>query len=311
MKNEKYIRKLVDNILLNAYSVTSSGLYNGKTGMALALFEAARYFDDEYIESQAYGLIEEALLSKTNDISFESGLSGIGYVLLYLIDNEFIDADFDELFEDNHKKILGCINNEIIDSDSIMNSFNLNYYFIGRRLMHHEQDEIIEHIYSSREKYLIDNLKKFKDANSNVCKEVVLYKLKEYLKMLSLFGNRYSTNPVLKIYKEIYALGLIRSSFVLGCYLNKIIDDVTFQNIIEDNRKELLTVKYSNGTIKMRIEYDKITNSKTITNDLSLLNDKEFERYILDFIPKGSFIPGFENGLSALVLYLTESRIKL
>lgn len=101
MNNRELIfRKLTDYTLLNACSISSNGLYNGKSGMALALFEAAACLKDEYLEEQAFGLLQESLLADTKDISFESGLSGIGYFLLYLINNRLIEADFDELFGD-------------------------------------------------------------------------------------------------------------------------------------------------------------------------------------------------------------------
>lgn len=67
---EKTVRKLIDYVLLNACSVNSSGLYNGKAGMSLALFEAARLLKDPYIEEQAFDLLQEALLSKNEDIGF-------------------------------------------------------------------------------------------------------------------------------------------------------------------------------------------------------------------------------------------------
>lgn len=73
--------------------------------MALALFEVSRYLQDEYIEEQAFDLLQEALLSKSEDISFENGLSGIGYVLIYLLENKFIEGDFEELFESKLEKI--------------------------------------------------------------------------------------------------------------------------------------------------------------------------------------------------------------
>ena len=73
--------------------------------MALALFEVSRYLQDEYIEEQAFDLLQEALLSKSEDISFENGLSGIGYVLIYLLENKFIEGDFEELFEAELEKI--------------------------------------------------------------------------------------------------------------------------------------------------------------------------------------------------------------
>lgn len=98
--NSILIRKQADFVMLNSCSVNSSGLYNGKAGMALALFETANILDDNYIEEQALQTLQEALLTQNKDTSFESGLSGIGYVLLCLIRNELIDADFDELFAD-------------------------------------------------------------------------------------------------------------------------------------------------------------------------------------------------------------------
>lgn len=97
--------KLVDYLLLNAYSVNSSGLYNGKAGVSLCLYEIARSLKDEYIESQALEILKESLLTKNEDIGFENGLSGIGYVLLYLIRNKFIEADFEDLFGFQQRKI--------------------------------------------------------------------------------------------------------------------------------------------------------------------------------------------------------------
>lgn len=68
------VRKLCDYILLNAYSVNSTGLYNGKAGFALCLFDVAYKLHDEYLEEQAYELLQEALLSRNEDIGFENGL---------------------------------------------------------------------------------------------------------------------------------------------------------------------------------------------------------------------------------------------
>lgn len=98
--NEALIKKAVEHVMLNSGSVSSSGLFNGKAGMSLALFEVARFLEDEYIEDQALQTLQESLLTKTNDPGFENGLSGIGYVLLYLTKNKLVEADFDELFGD-------------------------------------------------------------------------------------------------------------------------------------------------------------------------------------------------------------------
>lgn len=98
--NEALIKKAAEHVMLNSCSVSSSGLFKGKAGMSLALFEVARFLEDEYIEDQALQTLQESLLTKTNDPGFENGLSGIGYVLLYLTKNKLVEADFDELFGD-------------------------------------------------------------------------------------------------------------------------------------------------------------------------------------------------------------------
>lgn len=90
--------KFIDYLLLNAYSVHSTGLYNGKAGLSLVLFEAARLLQNKGAEEHAFELLQEALTTQNPDIGFENGLSGVGFVLHYLIKNQFVEADFQEVF---------------------------------------------------------------------------------------------------------------------------------------------------------------------------------------------------------------------
>lgn len=99
------VRNLTDFVLLNAYSLSSSGLYKGKAGYVLCLFELSRHFNDSKLEEHAFEILREMLLSQTEKIDFGSGLSGIGYALLYVIRHQFIKADFQELFEPQQKRI--------------------------------------------------------------------------------------------------------------------------------------------------------------------------------------------------------------
>lgn len=96
--NKEILAKMSYYVALNACTVGLSGLYNGKAGMSLTLFEASRVLADEYLEEQASQLLQEALLVRTQDISFENGLSGIGYTVLYLLENGFIETEFEDVF---------------------------------------------------------------------------------------------------------------------------------------------------------------------------------------------------------------------
>ena len=96
-KTERVIRHFAGYVLLDSCASPSAGFYNGQAGAALALFESARALDDAFLEDEASRLLQEALASKGTDVGFRDGWAGIGFVLAYLIQNRFVDADFDEL----------------------------------------------------------------------------------------------------------------------------------------------------------------------------------------------------------------------
>ncbi|MFK2511452.1 lanthionine synthetase LanC family protein [Bacteroides fragilis] len=131
MISDTTIRKLVDYISLNACSVNSSGLYNGKSGISLALFETAKCLQDTEIEDKAFSLFQESLIRKTNDYGFENGMSGIGYVLIYLITNKLIDADFEDLFGDQREAIIKHFENIDKQPDKLLVSYKIIYFYLS------------------------------------------------------------------------------------------------------------------------------------------------------------------------------------
>lgn len=54
-------RQLINFMLLHSYSLTNSGLMFGKSGIALCLFEAARFFEYEKLEEYGLELLQEAI----------------------------------------------------------------------------------------------------------------------------------------------------------------------------------------------------------------------------------------------------------
>ncbi|MCC8147186.1 MAG: hypothetical protein LIO93_12310, partial [Bacteroidales bacterium] len=126
--DKERLYKLIDYLLLNAFSVNSLGLYNGKAGMSLCLFEAARLFEDDRLEEYAFELIQEAIVltDLQNDHSFQSGLSGIGFVVLYLLKNGFLEGNFKEFFGTQLEDILSTLNNE-----KPLRNYLLSIYFLS------------------------------------------------------------------------------------------------------------------------------------------------------------------------------------
>lgn len=90
----------MDNLLFT--QTEKDGLLSGKMGVALCLFHSSRlYANDEYVE-RAMLQIEHVQSNINRDTPFEyaDGLAGIGSAICYLVRNEFIDADTDDILSD-------------------------------------------------------------------------------------------------------------------------------------------------------------------------------------------------------------------
>jgi hypothetical protein len=86
-----------------------SGVLNGKAGVSLTLFELSRYLNDKRLEEHAFDLLQEVLVSDVRKYDFASGQAGLAYTVNYLINNKFIDADYFELFEEQHNAIIETV----------------------------------------------------------------------------------------------------------------------------------------------------------------------------------------------------------
>lgn len=315
MINEDSIRKLVDYILLNAFSVNSSGLYNGKAGMALALFEAAKYLHDEYIEEQAFELLQEALVSKTEDISFENGMSGIGYALLYLIENKLIDADFDELFSEQLEKILTSLDKLNEDPNALLKSLRMNYFLKSAQSFHKEDnriDKTIKSILKANELYLSIQFFDFKIMDYLNNKITVLERFEIYLQMVCECRYADYSRVVLDDYAELYRKGWIMSSYKVGHYLKKIDTEGKYKDVIDNNKRYSDFRETKTHSLRTRIDLAKLCGKTDSLHRIILANSEEnIEKTILQFIPQGVFVAGYEQGISRLLIYLTNINTNL
>lgn len=100
------LKNITQSLLLNAYTVEPAGFIHGKAGIALTLFELARFNGEEYIEDHAFDLLQEALTYDVTDCDFVNGTSGIAYVIQYLVKNRLLDADYMDLYGEQHQNII-------------------------------------------------------------------------------------------------------------------------------------------------------------------------------------------------------------
>lgn len=99
----------VNFVLLHGYSLDDFSLMYGKMGCALSLFEYSRNYHNELAEKHAFNLLQEVLASSVEKNTFSEGRMGIAWALIYLINNQYIEAEYQELYGQEHEKVLAFI----------------------------------------------------------------------------------------------------------------------------------------------------------------------------------------------------------
>lgn len=149
--------KLIEiNKLLAKYAPTNEmpGLLHGKMGLGLYYFMLARETNNPVHQSMAEKCIGEVYEEAgKNSISsdFENGLAGIAWGLCYLIKNDYVDADPDEILEDVDDRIFRHwnTNKETLSLDLRQGLLGYLCYYIQRLEVSQDHgNSINRHIHS-------------------------------------------------------------------------------------------------------------------------------------------------------------------
>jgi len=320
LNSSKIILKTTGFILRNINNVNSVGLYNGKAGISLSLFIASEFFQDEYMEEKAYNLLLESLVISSRDISFENGLSGIGYVLLYLIENKYLDAKFDEMFGKECEDIIKAQERFINDPAKISNMLKTVFFLTKLREIKRNDNriqEIIKKIFEGNELFFTIHFNDFMDINYRNVKIEVLNSFKTYLKTVYYSDYPHFSRLLIEDFATLSRKGRIASSLEIGYYLKKITEKYFIkgcEDILSENiSNEIKNLHPFMLSVKEKIDYQKIMND----ND----NEKEYEiSKNIDFLDLHSILNsmerkycplGYGDGLSRLLIYLVNKDIEL
>jgi len=322
MISETNMQKIIDFLLLSASSVNSLGLYNGKTGIALALFEAARFLKNEKIEDKAFVLFQECLTRTEHDFSFENGLSGIGYILIYLITNKFIDADFDDIFKEQCEMIINDFESIDKHPDKLLRSLKVIYFLSVLKNIHYKDiriNQIIEKIVQGIELYLSLQFFDWQNINYINRKEKVLQTYEIYLKLIDFAKYSNFSNYLINSYAELYRSGRIASSLSTGYYLCNILmqnnitqySDVIDSNIsygLKDINPNLLTLEQKINLTKIIENINaKYGHCDFMGNDCLIENYEKIKRVL-----RPNYLQyGYQYGLARFLIYSVNKRTKL
>lgn len=118
-RSELY-KSLVHFLTLSGCSIENTGLMYGKMGIVISLFEASSFGEDENIGDTAYVMLREVLALPAADGSFDNGNIGIACALLYLIKQQYIDADYCDIYKQEHSLIVDYLKYTEIEQSNII-----------------------------------------------------------------------------------------------------------------------------------------------------------------------------------------------
>ena len=326
MIRKESVKKLAGRILKNVNKVDATGLYNGKAGLSLSLFLAAEYLQDEHIDQVANTMFLESLIIRNSDISFENGLSGVGYLLLYLLEKEIVDADFDDIFGTQYESIIRSLESIEKLPSGLVNLLPTVFFFTRAGKLKKEDkriQSIIKKFFEGVELFLSVQFRDFDDIRYINKKQHVLNVFKAFLKLVDYSAYSQFSRSLLENYASIYRKGRIVSSLEAGYYLRKIAlkneiskyDEVIHDNIINGlnniypdmlslrERIDLATIlpDIPNGNFqeqKLLPEIDKLDKDKVIFDLLKTMDEK--------FFPYG-----YGAGLGRLLIYCVSKQTEL
>lgn len=129
-------KSFIDYMLLRGYALNNSSLMYGKMGFVLSLFEYSQNCPNELAEKHAFNLLQEVLASSVQNNTFDKGKMGIAWSLMHLIDNQYIEADYQELYGKEHGEVLAFIkqiNNDIINTS--LNIDAISFLMISKKYL--------------------------------------------------------------------------------------------------------------------------------------------------------------------------------
>ena len=326
MIQDVIIKRIADLIIQNLGKEKTAGLYNGKAGLALTLLMTAKYLNDEHIGEIAYHLLKESLVIQTNDISFENGLSGIGYVLLYLIEKEYMEADIEDIFGTQYEEIIRSFDNIDNYPDKLIKYLSTVYFLTKFGHIKKEDkriQEVIKKIFVRIERFLTVQFEHLSDINYLNNKLTILHIFNDYLKLIDYSCTYHVSASLLGIYTSLYQKGRIMSSLEMGYYLRKIsirnqivkYDDLIHENILNGIKNiplDMLSLRERIDLAKIisDLNYKDIQEHRLIHEIDHLYKDRRLQDLFVT-TPEMFSPMGYGAGLARLLIYCVDNQAEL
>lgn len=123
-------------IQCNGLKGTNHGLMHGNTGLCIFFYLLSRNTNNSEFEKIADDLLDNvfANLNTASSADFENGLAGIGWGIEYLVQNNFVEGNTDEILEEVDNKVFRALNEEKNTSFELGNGLTGYLFYLINRL---------------------------------------------------------------------------------------------------------------------------------------------------------------------------------
>ncbi len=127
-------QNIIHHLMLKSFDIKDVGLLDGRMGLVIFFFHYAKYMNNPVYEDLAGDLLDESFedMHKELPLTFGSGLSGIAWSIEYLVQNNFVDGDGNEICEELDKKIMSCDPRRLNDSSLETGLEGIVHYVLAR-----------------------------------------------------------------------------------------------------------------------------------------------------------------------------------
>lgn len=128
--------KIAQIIKQDGLTWTNNGLLCGNTGICIFFYHLFRKTGNPEYEQVAGDLLDKAFanLSSSAPADFENGLAGIGWGIEYMVQNDFVEGNTDEILEVVDNKIFRTLNEECLISFELTTGLTGYLFYLINRL---------------------------------------------------------------------------------------------------------------------------------------------------------------------------------
>lgn len=299
------INELIDYILLNAFAVDLSGLYEGKAGISFALMESAQKLNNNYFADMATKLLMQSILTTATEYDLYNGLSGIGYVIKRLERDQLLEIDFNEVFGRQHHHICSSLEQYLNNGipQSIESLLECCYYL---NLFHTKKEQFLKQQIINRSTNLIcsqlDSFSSFPSSCTSNKKEF-LQLLQKYVICVYINKNSDKKTPVIfEKYIALYHEGTFAWNSELAYYVG--LNDPNYFQIDLKNILEIGTFDQIINYLSICLNLFPIKAREIILRMFVDINIDELGKWISLTCPSGFSRISYGHGISRLILLL-------